>query len=148
MAWTRDVCEQSRKPPSVVPPQLPDRWRLGRGVACLATFLAACPGPTPPPPVALSITPTSATIRIGETQPFAAKVTGTTNIAVTWAVVEATGGTVSSNGLYTAPMTPGAYRVQATSMAVTCTHPHNGTNEKYAGSNTSHRLPVPKADHT
>jgi len=117
MAWTRDVCEQSRKPPSVVPPQLPDRWRLGRGVACLATFLAACPGPTPPPPVALSITPTSATIRIGETQPFAAKVTGTTNIAVTWAVVEATGGTVSSNGLYTAPMTPGAYRVQATSMA-------------------------------
>jgi hypothetical protein len=68
---------------------------------------------TPPPTVAVSISPTSPLLSTGGTQQFAASVTGTTNTAVTWS---ATGGTVSS-GLYTAPGTAGSYMVTATSVA-------------------------------
>lgn len=64
--------------------------------------------------VTVSISPTSASIATGGTQPFSATVTGTTNSAVTWS---ANGGSVSSSGLYTAPGTPGTYTVTATSVA-------------------------------
>src|SRR5260370_32634136 len=47
-------------------------------------------------------------------QKCAATVSGTTNNAVTWS---ATGGSISSGRLYTAPSTAGAYTVKATSMA-------------------------------
>ncbi len=48
------------------------------------------------------------------TQQFTATVTGTTNTAVTWS---ATGGSISSSGLYTAPSTAGTYTVKVTSVA-------------------------------
>jgi hypothetical protein len=48
------------------------------------------------------------------TQQFTATVTGTTNTAVTWS---ATGGSISSGGLYTAPSTAGTYTVKVTSVA-------------------------------
>ena len=66
--------------------------------------------------VAVSISPVSAALLTGATQQFTATVTGSTNTAVTWS---ATGGTVSSNGLYTAPATAGTYSVTATSQADT-----------------------------
>jgi hypothetical protein len=47
-------------------------------------------------------------------QQFTAIVTGATNPAVSWST---TGGSVSPNGLYTAPSTAGSYTVTATSMA-------------------------------
>jgi hypothetical protein len=69
-----------------------------------------------PPPVAVSVSPTSAALSIGGQQQFTAYVSGTSNTAVTWS---ATGGTVTTSGLYTAPGTAGTYKVTATSTADT-----------------------------
>lgn len=66
--------------------------------------------------VVVTVSPTSASLSTGATQQFTATVTGTTNTAVTWT---ATGGTVSTSGLYTAPATAGTYTVKATSAADT-----------------------------
>ena len=43
--------------------------------------------------------------------------TGSTNQAVTWSVVEASGGSISAAGLYTAPGTAGSFHVKAASAA-------------------------------
>ena len=64
----------------------------------------------PPPGISISITPTAANVRSGATQPFSATVTGTTNDGVSWSVNglaggNATIGTISANGVYTAPST-------------------------------------------
>lgn len=58
----------------------------------------------------IAVTPTSAFIGTGETFPFSATVTGTTNLAVTWQVNgevggDSTNGTISTNGVYKAPVT-------------------------------------------
>ena len=54
----------------------------------------------------------------GATQSFAAAVTGTAYNAVTWSVQEASGGTIDSTGLYTAPQnSSGTFHVVATSQA-------------------------------
>src|ERR1022692_3381563 len=68
------------------------------------------------PVVAVSISPTSASMLISGTQQFTAYITDTSNTALTWS---ATGGTVSTNGLYSAPATAGTYTVTATSVADT-----------------------------
>ena len=59
-------------------------------------------------PVAVTITPSSATVVAKKTQQFSATVSGTSNTAVTWQVNGVSGGnsstgTVSTSGLYTAP---------------------------------------------
>ena len=64
--------------------------------------------------VSIAINPTNASIQVGGTQQFSATVTGATDPSVTWS---ATGGTVSSDGLYTAPSAIGTYAVTATSVA-------------------------------
>jgi len=66
------------------------------------------------PVVAVSLAPGSASLSTGGTQQFTASVSGTSNTAVAWS---ATGGSVSSSGLYTAPSTSGTYTVKATSAA-------------------------------
>jgi kumamolisin len=66
--------------------------------------------------VSVAVSPTTATLSTGATQQFTATVTGSTNTTVTWT---ATGGTVSTSGLYTAPATAGTYTVTATSAADT-----------------------------
>jgi trimeric autotransporter adhesin len=66
--------------------------------------------------VSVGVSPTSASIQTGGQQQFSASVSGTTNTAVTWT---ASGGSVSSNGLYTAPSSGGTYTVTATSAADT-----------------------------
>ena len=63
---------------------------------------------TPPAQVAVSVMPTAANVRAGATQPFTASVTGTTNQNVSWSVNgvaggNATNGTISGSGVYTAP---------------------------------------------
>src|SRR2546425_1092533 len=81
---------------------------------CVLSFvLAGCAGSTSSPPAQVSITisPTSASVAVGQTQQFTASVSGTSNTGVTWAVNGTIGGgstvgTISSNGLYTAPNTP------------------------------------------
>jgi hypothetical protein len=69
----------------------------------------------PPASVAISLTPTTASVDACQTYTFRATVTGTTNSAVTWSVIESAGGGVSTSGVYTAPTTGGTYHVVATS---------------------------------
>lgn len=73
-----------------------------------------------PPVVTVSISPTSATLGAGGAQTFTVTVTGTTNKTVTWSVVEASCGSVTSGGVYTAPApvaSPTTCTVKATSVA-------------------------------
>jgi hypothetical protein len=64
------------------------------------------------------VSPATAAVSPGGTTNFAAAVTGTANVAVTWSMVEPSdAGTVSSSGVYTAPATPGTYHVRARSVA-------------------------------
>ncbi len=69
-------------------------------------------------PQAIAISPTTGTVDSCTTLQLAATVTGGTDRAVVWSVAEgATGGTVSSTGLYTAPSNAGTYHVVATAHA-------------------------------
>src|SRR5947209_6260554 len=67
--------------------------------------------------VAVSITPTDAATVVNGSRTFASTVTGNANTAVSWSVVGSGHGSVTSNGVYTAPATPGTYTVVATSQA-------------------------------
>src|SRR5579859_7288235 len=72
------------------------------------------------PAVAVAVSPNAATVFAGATSPFTAMVTGTINVAVTWAVQEgAAGGSITGSGVYTAPQTIGTFHVIATSQADT-----------------------------
>ncbi|MBI2820693.1 MAG: hypothetical protein HYX74_00580 [Acidobacteria bacterium] len=62
--------------------------------------------------IRVTISPTNVILRPGAVQQFAAAVSGSSNTGVNWT---ATGGQVSSAGLYTAPRVPGTYSVRATS---------------------------------
>ncbi|HEY8054422.1 MAG TPA: hypothetical protein VIE13_00770, partial [Terriglobales bacterium] len=76
------------------------------------------------PPIAIQLTPTTATLQAGQTTQFQATVSNATNTAVTWAVNGVAGGsaatgTVSTAGLYTAPASEsglGQITVSATSV--------------------------------
>ena len=76
-------------------------------------------------PVSVTISPASATVAAGGTQQFTATVENTSNTAVTWQVNGVTGGnatvgTISSSGLYTAPgavPNPAAVTITAVSQA-------------------------------
>jgi hypothetical protein len=75
-----------------------------------------------PTPVSIQLNQTAATMAAGTTQRFTASVTGTSNTAVTWSVDSigggnASDGTISASGLYTAPNATGTHVVTATSMA-------------------------------
>src|SRR2546421_47784 len=84
-------------------------WLAGVGVSVLE--IIGCAGVlTTKTTISVSVTasPTSATVAAGGTQPFTAMVQNTSNAAVTWQVNGMTGGnatvgTISSSGLYTAP---------------------------------------------
>ncbi|HET6413628.1 MAG TPA: hypothetical protein VFG53_16325 [Anaeromyxobacter sp.] len=68
--------------------------------------------------VSVAVEPAAATLATGQATQFAAVVTGTADVAVTWQVDESGGGTVSSTGLYTAPNVGGTYHVRAVSQAL------------------------------
>jgi hypothetical protein len=90
-----------------------------------ASLLLSCGGgksepPTPPPsPIAVTVSGTSGVLNTGATRKFSATVTNASNLAVTWSVVEADGGTITSDGVYTAPALPGTFTVKATAQADT-----------------------------
>jgi len=77
--------------------------------------------------VKVSLTPTTATVVVGQNTAFQATVTGSSNTAVTWEVNgtvggNSTAGTVSASGLYTAPANvpnPAQVSVSAVSQADT-----------------------------
>jgi hypothetical protein len=81
--------------------------------------------PAPPAPVTVSLVPTSAAVFLGGTQQFTATVSNTTNTAVSWQVNgiaggDASVGTISATGLYTAPRrlpTPATVTIRALSLA-------------------------------
>lgn len=68
-------------------------------------------------PVAVTITPGSATLFAGDTQQFTPAVTGANNTSVTWTLSPPGIGTLSTTGLYTAPNPLGG----ATSVSITAT---------------------------
>ena len=90
------------------------------------------------PSVSVSISPATATVQSGKTQQFTATVTGSSNTAVTWT---ATGGAVSSSGLYTAGSTAGSFTVTATSAADAT---KSATASVTIASGTSGLPPVPR----
>lgn len=99
-------------------------------ILLVAVVLAGCGGGggggggsiTPPDPpsgtVEVSILPQVITLVAGDSCTFAASVTGSTNTAVLWTVVEEIdGGLIDTAGHYTAPSTAGTCHVRATSSA-------------------------------
>jgi hypothetical protein len=92
--------------------------------ALASAALAACsasPDPEPTPPagqaVTVRVSPDAAAVPANGSAQFLAAVTGTATTGVAWTVVEATGGTVSGGGLYSAPGSGGTFHVRATSLA-------------------------------
>src|SRR5271168_1870086 len=88
---------------------------------CFMASLAGCVSgtgssgsPATPQSVSVSIQPGSSSLAPGAQQQFSAIVMGTTNTTVSWA---ATGGTVSSTGVYTAGSNSGVFSVTVTSAA-------------------------------
>lgn len=83
-------------------------------VLALVLLTAACGGggaSSTTPEVSITISPTTATVGVGATQQFTATVSGTTSTGVAWQVNGVTGGnasvgTISTSGLYTAPAVP------------------------------------------
>ena len=115
----------------------------------LSLGLAGCGGgggsvaPSPAPPaIKVSISPSTASVAADSTQQFTATVANTTNKQVTWAVSGVTGGngtvgTISAQGLYTAPdplPDPASVTVTATSQA---------DSTKSASANVSMTYPTP-----
>src|SRR6202158_6370490 len=71
-------------------------------------------------PIQVSLSPFTANLNQGEPRSFTATVTGTSNSAVNWAVVEgAAGGSITNMGVYTAPNKSGTFHVIATRQADT-----------------------------
>ncbi len=91
-------------------------WSLFCGVLCFTTLLAGCGGGSGAPtaqaasPTAISISPSSATVDVGTTRQYTVTMNGTTDNSVSWSVNNVQGGdasigTISSTGLFTAPTT-------------------------------------------
>ena len=68
--------------------------------------------------IVITVQPSSLTLAPGLSVPLAATVTGASDVAITWSMTEGlAGGSVTQNGLYTAPVDEGTYHVVATSHA-------------------------------
>ncbi len=67
-----------------------------------------------PTQVSISVSPGTASVQAGGQQQFTAMISGTSNTAVSWT---ASGGTITTSGLYTAPTAAGTYTVRAVSAA-------------------------------
>lgn len=53
--------------------------------------------------ISIIIDPPEITLRVGQTQSFMALVGGAVNLGIQWAVQEADGGSITREGVYTAP---------------------------------------------
>jgi hypothetical protein len=91
--------------PRLTTPHRAPLWLLAPLVAALAC------GGAPAPDVVVTISPTTASVAAGEPVQFTATVSGSGNTKVNWS---ASGGTVTGNGLFTAPALGGGYTVRAT----------------------------------
>ena len=97
---------------------LPATWRTGSrwstSVCVVSMFGSASINTSSPVSVSVSVSPTTASLQVGQQKQFTGTISGATNTAVTW---KSSGGTVTSGGLYTAPSSAGTYTVTATSAA-------------------------------
>ena len=111
--------------PGTLGPRLPRQTLAFVSPIVLLLALCGCGGLTnssggppsqnpPPASVSVAISPKSAPLVEGASQQFSATVTGSSNTVVTWS---ATGGTISSTGLYVAGSAAGNFTVTATSAA-------------------------------
>src|SRR5271154_1357059 len=127
IATTDAPCQEARSRPSVrqftastAPGFLIWFLACAFGFAGCTGSIGSPPSPPPTPPdtatISVIVSPASATIQTGGTQQFAATVTGTSNTSVTWS---ASGGTISTSGLFTAGATAGSFTISATSTANT-----------------------------
>lgn len=76
------------------------------------------------PAISVNVTPATASVASQQTQQFSATVNNSSNQAVTWQVDDISGGnttvgTISTNGLYTAPIEAGTHVIKAISVADT-----------------------------
>lgn len=86
-------------------------------VSAAATITVVVP-PVQEPGISVSIRPAEATIRVTERFKLTAEVSGTPNSAVDWTIQQGpSGGTIGSDGLYTAPDKSGRYLIVAKSQA-------------------------------
>jgi hypothetical protein len=67
--------------------------------------------------VAISVSPTVGDLEPGSTQQFTATVTGSVNHNVVWSLNEGAGGSITNDGLYTAPAGTGMFHIVASSVA-------------------------------
>jgi len=67
--------------------------------------------------VTITVAPPTATVAANGKQTFTAEVTGNPEKRVTWKVEEPNGGTITADGVYTAPEKGGPYHIVATSRA-------------------------------
>ena len=77
---------------------------------------------TPPPQITVNVSPKRAAVTTGQTQTFAASVTGSSNTSVSWEVDGVPGGsasvgTISTAGVYAPPATGSSHTVLARSAA-------------------------------
>jgi trimeric autotransporter adhesin len=86
-------------------------------LAGLFSFLLIACGSDSKDNTSITATSSATTVKVGQTLTFTATVTGNRNTNISWKVDQANGGTITANGLYTAPNTPGNYSVTATSDA-------------------------------
>jgi len=63
----------------------------------------------------MTLVPAASHVSPSGSQVFAVKIKGLSNASVTWSVEEANGGSIQSDGRYTAPQHAGTYHVLATS---------------------------------
>jgi len=90
---------------------------LGMALACGSGRTPSGGSTFPAPTVRVALSPVGISLWTGGTQIFTATVTGSTQTAVTWSVVEPSGGSITSAGVYTAPASAGTFHVKATSQA-------------------------------
>jgi hypothetical protein len=110
-------------------------------IAVVASLSVACGGSSPDPTgtsaagqtVVVETSPVETVVGPGKSVRFTAQVTGSADTSVTWSVDETGGGTIDSNGLYTAPAAEGTFHVTAEHSTQ-----ENGASKKYAGKSVVH----------
>ncbi len=85
----------------------------------LALFVVvSCQKDEEAPEILIQISPAEIIVNTNASHQFSALMTGTENPEVIWKIKEgATGGSINSNGVYTAPATAGSYTIEAISVA-------------------------------
>ena len=86
-------------------------------LAAASALLLACGGGSEPQAPAIVVSPGRTAVLPSGQQGFTSAIVRAVDSGVTWSVVEAGGGDITSAGLYTAPSAAGTYHVKATSVA-------------------------------